>query len=293
MFHELHLRGFAGEILECLGLKNAAAGLGIGRLSGSDFLDFLESFSRYPADISRLQFLRCSVNQAMFEHLLTQIASSLCFHTLSELSILTINCDFPLQLLAGFIASDFFSTQQTIEFVDLCDCGLDVNSVLPVFCTQNTSVLSLSFSGNHLLSVKGVESISNFQSLGELTLSRLSCTGVTLLGLFQALAQASSSPRQVVLDNLSLKEPGPFYEGISNWRLNSLEILSFCNNELADDQFTALTRFIQAQEHLFTLGLGGTVCDHGKVDLLIKLVCEKEIRGWVFVVRMSGHSRGF
>jgi hypothetical protein len=248
-------------------------------LSSSEFLSFLQSFSHYPADISRLQFLKCSVSPAMLELLLTQICSSFCFYTLTELSILTINCEFPQNSIENFISSDFLIAQETIRFLDLCDCGLDVNLVLPLFCAQKTSVLSLSLSGNRLLSANGLESITNFQSISELTLSRLSCTGIALLGLFHVLAQANPSPIQLVLDNLSLTEPESFYDSLSNLRLNSLEMLSFSNNELSDTQFAALMVFIQSQEHLFKFGLGGTVSDQNKVRQFIELIRDKEIHG--------------
>jgi hypothetical protein len=174
-------------------------------------------------------------------------------------------------------SSNFFAEQQHLNFLDLSECDLEISEMLPHFCRHETSIASLVLGGNRLAAADGLAPITDFQRISSLNLSCVSCSGPILLALFTALSNASRARDRLILDSLDFANSTVFYENIARFELRSLELFSFCRNELTNAQFMNLIAFIRKQPRLFALGLSGTVRTAEAVAELASLFGSTEI----------------
>jgi hypothetical protein len=154
----------------------------------------------------------------------------------------------------------------------LSGCGLAVNELMPHICKRETLLASVCLKKNNFLSLDGFAPLTDFQRIAELNLSSVSFTGRTLLGMLETLSRAARVPTRLVLDALRLTEGDVFYARIGGVSLDKLEMFSFCNNAISDEQFVQLKAFLVGQPRLVDVGLGGTVESDGQIAELIDMI---------------------
>ena len=227
-----------------------------------DFLAFLEAFEMYPADMSNISFVRCTMSKEVLEALFESVYVSPCFRTLSDLSISETRSGDLLQVyVLQFLSSNFLINQKHLNIVSFSDCCLDLNILFPFFFKFETAVQSVVLTGNRFTVGDSLSEIDDFQNVSELTLSNSSFTGDTLLKLFQVLAKAKRAPKTLALDALKIDEVGwnTFYAGIADVKIESLKLLSWCNNPMRAKQMVSFKQFLLNQPSLTDLGLSNSI----------------------------------
>jgi hypothetical protein len=241
-------------------------------LASADFELFLQAFDHYPADIARISFSKCKLGAATVNLICERLVAAHCFRTLTELSFEKLPPAETKKLVSHLFSSNFFQEQHNITCLVLCDCGAEVNQVLPLFCQADTNIDALSLNENSFVSPSGLEAITGFRRITELSLSGVTCTGASLLALFRAMACASPAPSRLILDGLKLTDANNFWNAIVGIKVDSLDVLSFANNEITDGQFAELIAFLRWQPHLSSLALGGTARSEIAVAQLCSLI---------------------
>jgi hypothetical protein len=248
-------------------------------LSSPDFLGFVQAFHNYPSDMAKLTITGCDMSSATLECLCESLTVSPCFRTLTELSVCNIRSgESAHPHFAKLFSSSIGIEQQHLTFVDLSGCALSINDLMPHICKRETLLASVCLKKNDFLSLDGFGVLTDFQRIAELNFSSVAFTGPTLLGMLGTLSHARRAPSRLVLDGLRLTEEDAFYAGVGSVVLGKLEMFSFCNNTISDDQFVQLRAFLVAQPRLIDVGLGGTVESDGQIAELIDMIRAKPFR---------------
>ena len=232
------------------------------QLSTPTFRGFLEAFEKYPADMTKLAFIRCSMSKESLEALFESLYVARCFRTLADLTLVEVKpADLLKMCIMQFLSSNFMLNQKYLNLINFSDCNLDLDLVLPFFFKFETCLQSLTLAGNTFTESKGLAEINDFQNVAELTLSNCTFTGEVLLKFFQVLAAAQHAPANLVLDSLKIDESGwdTFYEGISEVQMKSLKLLSWCNNVMNEKHMQSFKTFLLKQPTLTDLGLSNSI----------------------------------
>jgi hypothetical protein len=248
-------------------------------LSSQDFRYFIEAFENYPADMVKLYVSGCEMASSTLEDLCESFAVSPCFRTLTELSIRRVKPEeFPKVALMQLFSSNFTTEQQHLAFVDFSECALAINEMMPHFCRHETVIASISLCGNNFLSIDGFDTLNDFRRISELNFSSVNFTGESLIAMFEVLSKATRAPTRLVLDSLKLQNGELFYEKVPDIVLPSLEMFSFCDNQLSEEQVVRIMTFLKTQPNLVDLGLAGSLTTDGDLSLLLELIQMKPIR---------------
>jgi hypothetical protein len=245
-------------------------------LSSQGFRIFIEAFQNYPADMVKLRVSNCEMASSTLEDLCESLAISPCFRTLTEFSVRRVK--FPKVPLMRLFSSNFTTEHQHLAFVDFSECGLAINAMMPHFCRHEAVVASISMCGNNFLTIDGFDALSDFGRISELNFSSVNFTGESLAAMFAVLSRATRAPTRLVLDSLKLQNSEFFFEKVPNIVLQSLEMFSFCDNQLSEEQVVRIMTFLKNQPNVVDLGLAGTLETDADLLLLLELVQMKPIR---------------
>jgi hypothetical protein len=150
--------------------------------------------------------------------------------------------------------------------------------MMPHFCRHETVVASISLCGNNFLSIDGFDMLSDFGRISELNFSSVHFTGESLSAMFEVLSRATRAPTRLVLDSLKLQNSEFFFHRVPDIVLQSLEMFSFCDNQLSDEHVVCIMTFLKNQPNVVDLGLAGTLETDANLSLLLELVQLKPIR---------------
>jgi hypothetical protein len=227
-------------------------------LGPSDFIVFLESFMRYPADLSSLSFISCRLTPRLLERFVELLPSAASFRALAHLTISGATCDGLQNALLNLCSRSATSQLQCLAQVDFTGCNLDVDEVLPVILSSRSPLTSVILSNNSLKSVSKLKAVTSFATITDVSLSNCEMNAASLLALFGVFEKASPSPIRLILDSLKLPDWPKFYAGLSSVSTPLVETLSWCGNAMSPSDLGVFRDFVLAQPNLSFLGLSGS-----------------------------------